>query len=52
MADPTGGDQILDRSGDVLDRHVRAAPVPMRVIDHVDTEPLQAGVIDMATPRA
>ena len=44
MLDLALGDQVLDRAGDVLDRHVRVDPVLVEQVDGLDAEPLQRAV--------
>ena len=39
-------DQVLDRAGDVLDRHVRIDPVLVEQVDHVGVQALERGIRD------
>ena len=40
-------DQFLDRTGDILDRHVRVDAVLIEQIDHIGLEALQRGLGDI-----
>ena len=44
MPDLARGDELLDRAGHVLDRHVRVDPMLVEQVDEVEAEPLQRGV--------
>ena len=44
MLDLAFRDQLLDRAGHVLDRHVRVDPVLVEQVDRLDAEPLQRAV--------
>ena len=48
MPDLACRDQVLDRAGHVLDRHVGIDAVLIEQVDHLDPEPLQRG---LATAR-
>jgi hypothetical protein len=50
VVDLACADQVLDRAGHVLDRHVRVDPVLVEQVDAVGLEPLERGVGDLPDP--
>ncbi len=51
MADLAGGDELLDRPGDILHRHGGIDAMLVEQVDAVGLQPLERGVGDLADMR-